>query len=120
MANLNWSRARALTVLRATRAAQREDERAARKASREVELAERRDVRRADTVAVKRSAPAGPKVRRPWTGLQERAHELRRQAGLFEGAERAALVREAISLEREAFQMAMAARTVLPAAPDKK
>lgn len=120
MGGLNWSRARALTVLRAARAEQRRNERAVQRLSADVEKSQGQTDRRAVAAAVKRCAPPGPKVRRPWTELQERAHELRCQAGLFEGADRAALIREAISLEREAFQMAMAARTVLPAAPDKK
>ena len=75
---------------------------------------------RADSAAV-RGGPRKPiPERRPWSYLTDQARVLRRMAKDASAGARADLLREAEELERQAYEMALAARTVLPAAPDKK
>ena len=129
MSRLDWGRDRARDLSRQSARSERETERASRRLERSI-VALSRAVDAAHGVNVpdgraairwaRQAKRKTPMERKAWSDLELRAHELRRQSGLLCGAERAALVREAEELERQAYDMALAARTVLPAAPDKK
>lgn len=129
MSRLDWGRDRARSLSRELARSEREAERASKRLERSI-VALSRAVDRMHGAGVpdgreahrwaRQAKRKGPVESKPWSDLELRARELRRQSGLLSGAARAELVREAEELERQAYEMALAARTVLPAAPDKK